>query len=295
MQMAKKAETERLSGMNSLGITKRTASTGEKSKFSSGLAAASLTSTAFDPVTSNELAEATPEEVEEQRWERIKALKKKGYVQLQTTHGELNLELHADLCPRTCENFLTLAAQGYYDGVGFHRLIKGFMIQGGDPTGTGTGGSSMWKRPFKDEIAIDGNPLRKHSKRGVLAMANSGPNTNGSQFYITFAPCSHLDKKHTVFGRLVGGFDVLDKIERIPVNAQDRPQQTVAIKQVLVFSNPIEEERKGATGRKIEDSKPPPVASALSTSVPSYTYTNTAPTQQKKVPKKTTFKNFDAW
>ena len=104
--------------------------------------------------------------------------------------------------PRTTFNFLALAASGYYDGTLFHRNIKGFMVQGGDPTGAGKGGASIWGGKFADEI----HPENKHSARGILAMANSGPNTNGSQFYITYAKHPHLDNSYSVFGKLIDGF-----------------------------------------------------------------------------------------
>jgi cyclophilin family peptidyl-prolyl cis-trans isomerase len=106
----------------------------------------------------------------------------------------INLELRADLVPKTVHNFLLLCQRGYYTGNKFHRVIKGFMMQGGDPTATGSGGSSAWGAAFADEF----HPLLKHDKRGVLSMANSGPNSNGSQFFITFAPKPSLDGKHTV-------------------------------------------------------------------------------------------------
>jgi peptidyl-prolyl cis-trans isomerase-like protein 2 len=134
-------------------------------------------------------------------------LGKKGYVQLQTTQGNLNLEIHCDWAQRPAWNFLTLCERGYYDDTLFHRLVPGFMVQGGDPTGTGSGGESAWGRPFKD--SFDSRLL--HEARGVLSMANSGQHTNGSQFFITFKEAKHLDYKHSVFGRLVGGAAVLDR------------------------------------------------------------------------------------
>merc|ERR1740130_56617 len=100
----------------------------------------------------------------------------------------------------TCENFVGLCDRGYYKGVPFHRLLRNFMVQGGDPTGTGTGGEAIWGKPFADEITSK----YKHEGRGVLSMANSGVNSNGSQFFITFKSCSHLDGKHSIFGRVVG-------------------------------------------------------------------------------------------
>ena len=140
---------------------------------------------------------ATDEEIAARRYERMRALKKKGYVQLVTSLGTLNLEVHCDLVPRTAENFLGLCAQGKYDGTVFHRLIKNFMVQGGDPTGTGTGGSSIWGHPFADEF----HPSLTHKGLGVVSMAHSGPNSNNSQFFITFKSAPHLDNLHSVFGR----------------------------------------------------------------------------------------------
>lgn len=166
------------------------------------------------------------------------------YLQLHTTLGDLNLELHCDVAPKTCENFLALAEGGYYTGTSFHRAIKNFMVQGGDPTGTGKGGTSVFGRTFPDEL--DSRLL--HAGRGVLSMANSGPGTNGSQFFILFKSAHHLDYKHTVFGKVVGGFDTLTKLEKVPTDDEDRPLQDITITGVTVFVNPykdlLEEERK---------------------------------------------------
>lgn len=123
------------------------------------------------------------------------------YARIHTELGSLNLELHCDLVPKTCENWLALAESGYYNGTVFHRVIKNFMAQGGDPTGTGKGGSSIWGATFEDEF----HHSLSHNTRGVLSMCNAGPNTNGSQFFITFKSAHHLDRKHTVFGKVVGG------------------------------------------------------------------------------------------
>lgn len=139
--------------------------------YSTGAVAASFTSTAMAPVFEHEAAILADDEV---RYERVK---KKGYVRLQTTQGPLNFELYCDVVPKTCENFIRLCTAGYYDGTVFHRSIKNFMIQGGDPSGTGRGGKSTWGDKFDDEI----KPQLSHTGRGVLSMANSGPNTNGSQ------------------------------------------------------------------------------------------------------------------
>eukprot|EP01029_Cantina_marsupialis_P015417 TRINITY_DN3382_c0_g1_i2.p1 TRINITY_DN3382_c0_g1~~TRINITY_DN3382_c0_g1_i2.p1 ORF type:complete len:304 (+),score=113.59 TRINITY_DN3382_c0_g1_i2:297-1208(+) len=171
------------------------------------------------------------------RWKRLRQYKKKGLVQIQTTCGALNIEVHCDFVPRVAENFMTLCENGYYKGIKFHRNIKNFMIQGGDPTGKGTGGESCWKKPFKDEF--DGRLL--HSGRGVLSMANSGPNTNGSQFFILYGGARHLDYKHSVFGKVVGGFETLDMLEKIPSDSDDRPKKTMKILDVIVYTNPVTE------------------------------------------------------
>eukprot|EP00069_Balaena_mysticetus_P000506 bmy_14726T0 len=169
---------------------------------------------------------------------RYQFVKKKGYVRLHTNLGDLNLELHCDLTPKTCENFIKLCKKQYYDGTLFHRSIRNFVIQGGDPTGTGTGGESYWGRPFRDEF----RPNLSHTGRGVLSMANSGPNTNKSQFFITFRSCAYLDKKHTIFGRVVGGFDTLTAMENVESDPKtDRPKEEIRMDSTTVFVDPYEE------------------------------------------------------
>ena len=165
--------------------------------------------------------------------------KKKGYARITTSIGDLNLELHCDVAPRTCENFIALSKVKYYDGVSFHRSLKNFMIQGGDPTGTGTGGQSIWGGNFNDEITH-----LTHSGRGVVSMANSGKNTNGSQFFVCYKSASHLDGKHSVFGTVVGGMDTLAKMERVATDDKDRPLQPITIEQVEVFVDPYEDAAK---------------------------------------------------
>eukprot|EP00249_Psilotum_nudum_P006121 c19473_g1_i1 orf=223-630(+) len=132
-------------------------------------------------------------------------------------------------------NFLALCARGYYDGTIFHRNIKGFMIQGGDPTGTGRGGTSIWGRKFNDEI----RESLKHNARGILSMANSGPNTNGSQFFIAYAKQPHLNGLYTVFGRVIHGFEVLDLMEKTPTGAGDRPLAEIRLNRVTIHANPL--------------------------------------------------------
>jgi len=133
-----------------------------------------------------------------------------------------------------------LARQGKYNDCLFHRLIPGFMVQTGDPTGTGSGGQSYWGTAFRDEYDLKG--AARHDSRGVVAMANKGANTNGSQFFITFKATPHLDKKHTVFGKLVGGEDVLDTLEKLPrKDGTDRPVKPVKVTEVVIYQDPFED------------------------------------------------------
>ena len=149
---------------------------------------------------------------------------------LHTNHGAIAIELFDDDAPKTVDNFLKLARDGFYDGVIFHRVIPDFMIQGGDPTGTGSGGPGY---TFEDE-AND-----RRVVRGALAMANAGPNTNGSQFFIVTAEaCPWLDGKHTVFGRVTSGMDVADKISELPSDPGDKPREDAVIERVEVSSGP---------------------------------------------------------
>src|SRR5262245_27512119 len=147
---------------------------------------------------------------------------------MQTNKGTIELDLFDEDAPVTMENFLKLARDGYYDGVIFHRVIEDFMIQGGDPTGTGSGGPGY---TFEDEA--NEHPVA----RGALAMANAGPNTNGSQFFIVTAEaCPWLDGKHTVFGRVTAGMDVVDEISRVDKDARDRPRDDIRIESIQVSS-----------------------------------------------------------
>ncbi|EKX43923.1 hypothetical protein GUITHDRAFT_110034 [Guillardia theta CCMP2712] len=211
-----------------------------KKGISSGAMAASFTSSAIDVHYKVEEQAMSEKEIKQERWRIMRQIGKKGYVQLKTTHGDLNLEIRCDWVPSTSENFLTLCARGYYNGTKFHRLIPDFMIQGGDPTGTGRGGESCWGEKFEDEI----DSRLSHNARGILSMANAGPNTNGSQFFITFKACPHLDKKHSIFGSVVGGIDTLRKLERIETDAKDCPTEDIIVKEVVVFVNPFETDLK---------------------------------------------------
>lgn len=140
-------------------------------------------------------------------------------IVLETNQGIVELELWPNVAPKTCENMIGLIQKGYYDGTVFHRVIKGFMVQGGDPTATGRGGESLWGGRFEDEIS----KTVRFDKTGLLAMANAGPNTNGSQFFITTAATPWLNGRHTIFGKVVSGYDVVQKIENTKVGSGDRP------------------------------------------------------------------------
>ena len=164
------------------------------------------------------------------------------YANFDTTLGQFKIELFTEQAPITTENFIGLASgqkewrdpqsgetsnAPYYDGLIFHRVIDGFMIQGGCPTGTGTGGPGF---KIQDEF----HPELKHDKPGILSMANAGPNTGGSQFFLTVAPTPHLNNKHAIFGAVVEGMDIVMKIAKTPVGAQDRPVEEVIIRKVTI-------------------------------------------------------------
>ena len=142
-----------------------------------------------------------------------------------TSMGDIGVTLFVDECPRTVENFLTHSKNGYYDGVVFHRVIKGFMVQTGDPLGNGTGGQSIWGGEFEDEFHRN----LRHDRPFTLSMANAGPNTNGSQFFITTVPTPWLDNKHTVFGRVNAGADVVKSIEQAKCDKRDQPHEQIRI------------------------------------------------------------------
>ena len=156
---------------------------------------------------------------------------------IKTNMGTIEIELFADKTPKTVENFVGLANKGYYKGVIFHRVIKNFMIQGGDPTGTGRGGASFWGGKFEDEFVPD----LKFDGAGILAMANAGPNTNGSQFFITLAATPWLDGHHTIFGKVISGMDVVYAIGEVKTGAGDKPINAVVMEEVTI------EERAGST------------------------------------------------
>ncbi|PGH03416.1 peptidyl-prolyl cis-trans isomerase-like 2 [Helicocarpus griseus UAMH5409] len=206
-------------------------------KHTTGLAAASFTSTGLTPHTSADLALLT----DEQYMLRRGRVKIKGYARISTNMGDLNLELHTENAPKAVWNFIQLAKKGYYDDVTFHRNIKGFMIQGGDPTGTGRGGESIWGKNFEDEIE---GPFR-HDARGTVSMANKGKNTNSSQFFIAYRALPHLNLKHTIFGRLIDdpspSSTTLNALETAPVDSNNKPTTPIRITGVTIFVDPFEE------------------------------------------------------
>ncbi|KAI0217510.1 cyclophilin peptidyl-prolyl cis-trans isomerase Cyp8 [Massospora cicadina] len=199
--------------------------------FSLGKAAASLTSTSMTPVTVNQTAMLSDEDY------MFQFIKAKGYVRLTTNFGDINLELFCHQTPRACYNFIMLARNGYYNGVKFHRSIKNFMIQ------------VFWKRDFANEIKVN----LSHDSRGMLGMANRGKNTNSSQFYITYRPCKHLDGKHTIFGKLVGGMATLEKMEKIPTDETDTPTVPIIIESITVFTDPFADYVEEAERKRISD------------------------------------------
>ena len=154
------------------------------------------------------------------------------YAAFDTTEGKFKIKLHADKAPKTVENFVSLAegtktGKPFYDGTIFHRIIPDFMVQGGDPQGTGRGGPGY---QFADEF----HASLKHTKPGILSMANAGPNTNGSQFFITVAATPWLDNRHSIFGEVTEGYDVVLKISKAPRNSQDRPLKEVRVNTVTI-------------------------------------------------------------
>jgi peptidyl-prolyl cis-trans isomerase SDCCAG10 len=160
-----------------------------------------------------------------------------------TSHGEIEIEMWAREAPLACKNFIQHCFNDYYKDTLFHRLIPGFMIQGGDPTGTGTGGESIYGFPFKDEF----HQRLRFTRRGIVAMANSGKDANGSQFFITFGDCEHLYKKHTIFGKVVGDtiFNLM-AMQSLDTDSEDRPVDPPIIRRTKVILNPFDDIRIAA-------------------------------------------------
>ncbi|SOV05481.1 Peptidyl-prolyl cis-trans isomerase-like 2 [Ustilago sp. UG-2017a] len=229
---------------------------------STGMTAASFTSSSLTPRTSITRVELDTEEL---MFTHLKSVPHtKAYVRLATNLGPLNIELHCDRAPKTCYNFLQLCKAGKYTDTIFHRNMPGFMIQGGDPTGTGRGGSSIWSTDFRDEYNERG--AYKHDSRGVVSMANKGAGTNASQFFITYRAVPHLDGKHTVFGRLMDGERdrTLLEMEAIPSETgTDRPVRKIKVTDVLVTQDPFERYKVKKRNAKLVDKDDPEYVSRL--------------------------------
>jgi len=219
-------------------------------RYSSGAMAESFTSTTRSLTTNNELRMQTEEEALLDLYDTVRKKKAKGYVRIVTTSGMLNLELHCDIAPRTSDSFLRLCDRAYFDGTIFHRLIQNFMMQGGDPTGTGRGGKSGFDggHPFRDEF----DSRLSHQGPGVVSMANNGKNTNKSQFFITLKSCQHLDLKHSIFGRVVGGLKLLEVFNKWETDEKEKPIKAIKILSTEVFKNPFKEAIAEAMAPKVE-------------------------------------------
>jgi peptidyl-prolyl cis-trans isomerase-like 2 len=227
-----KTQDSSLSVPNSAG-PRRTGESFKDAQHTTGKAAASFTSTGLTPHTAADRAILSNEEF----MLKPKRVKNKGYVRLTTSQGDLDVELLPENAPKAVWNFIKLAKKGYYDGLLFHRNIRNFMIQGGDPTGTGRGGTSIWGKNFADEFE---GPMT-HDARGILSMANKGKNTNSSQFFIIYRPAKHLDRKHTIFGRAVGDLSTLDRLEAVETDDKDRPIEPAKLLSIEVLLDPFDQ------------------------------------------------------
>jgi peptidyl-prolyl cis-trans isomerase-like protein 2 len=294
-------------------------------KYNSGKSSGA-TSTSMAVSYDVQAREATEEEILQARFAVMRKRKKKGYVRLRTTMGDLTLELHCDIAPRTCTNFLGLCQAGKYDDTRFHRLIPGFMIQGGKAK-DGEDDESIWGGAFTDEF----DDRLKHTGVGVLSMANSGTNTNRQQFFITFKSCNHLDRKHSIFGNIIDGTDLLAAMEKVPADKKERPIDPIKIIATEIIVNPAKEAeelenkrlqelaearkakedlRKGIiqpkakasetastkndVGRYLKEKLKNPSKDSASNDTKDV-QGETAPSRLPPPPKKTTFGNFSGW
>lgn len=203
----------------------------------SGQTSGSFTSSSMGLSNENVSREATNEEVLQSQFDTLRKMKKKGFVRLTTSLGVIDLEIHCDFVPRTACNFIGLVEDGAYNGSIFHRCIPDFMVQGGKPAKKGEPERSLWGDAFRDEF----DQRLTHSGGGILSMANKGSHTNLRQFFITFKSAPHLDRKHSIFGRVVKGMDVLKSIESLPTDKKDRPVEDITIMNAEVLYSPIQE------------------------------------------------------
>jgi peptidyl-prolyl cis-trans isomerase-like 2 len=203
----------------------------------SGQTSGSFTSSSMRVSSENVSREATNEELLQSQFDTMRKMKKKGFVRLTTSLGVIDLEIHCDFVPRTSCNFIGLVEKGAYNGSMFHRCIPDFMVQGGKPAQKGEPETSLWGDAIRDEF----DQRLTHSGGGILSMANKGAHTNARQFFITFKSAPHLDRKHSIFGRVVKGMDVLKSIESMPTDKKDRPLEDIKIVTAEVLFSPIQE------------------------------------------------------
>jgi peptidyl-prolyl cis-trans isomerase-like protein 2 len=200
----------------------------------------------------NRIREASQEEILQSKFQLMKSQKQKGYVRLITNFGDLLIELHCDIAPRTCTNFLGLCQAQTYDGTSFHRLISNFMIQGGQNKAGRKEDKSIWGASFQDEF----DDRLKHTDKGVLSMANAGPNTNKQQFFITFKACPHLDRIHSIFGQVIDGMDTtLKKMQECATDKKERPVEAITIVTTEVVVDPAKEAQEMEERRMQERSE----------------------------------------
>ncbi|KAJ3231540.1 RING-type E3 ubiquitin-protein ligase ppil2 [Chytriomyces hyalinus] len=197
--------------------------------YSDNSAASAFTSMGATAVTKNRAAVISDDEY------LVANVKDPATARIKTNLGYIEVQLFCSVAPKACYNFVQLAKKGYYRNVIFHRSIKNFMVQTGDPTGTGRGGESHYGHTFADEFKN-----LSHNERGILSMANKGPGTNSSQFFITYKQCTHLDGKHSIFGKVTDGMDVLDAMEKIEVDKNDKPKQPITMLDIEILVDPFE-------------------------------------------------------
>jgi peptidyl-prolyl cis-trans isomerase-like protein 2 len=215
--------------------------------YTKGQMSGSFTSTSLSSSVGDDTREATQEEILSSLFAQMKKLKRKAFVRMFTNLGDMDIELHCDIAPRTCMNFIGLIQNEWYNGKHFHRLIKNFMVQGGgshtkskkkNSSKSEKEDQSIWGHPFEDEF----DPRLKHTGPGVISMANAGSNQNNCQFFITFKSATHLDNKHSVFGKVVKGLNVLSQIENIPTDKSNYPLEEIYIQKMVLFGgNPVRE------------------------------------------------------
>jgi len=237
------------------GIEQKPLKSSVKTVSSSGKLSGSVTSTSMMPSTIQEELEPKKKVSNEaSMFAAASSFSSSGKLTIRTNLGDLHFELFCSRAPKACYNLIQLSKKGYYANVAFHRLIAGFMVQGGDPTGTGSGGSSCWGKPFETERSKS-----TFDQKGILAMANKAgqPKSNTSQFFITFDALSIDPTLYTIFGKLLEGNDVLDRIEAIPTNEADRPLKPIIIRDMIVLDDPFQQYMDAMQARKRRSAEAP--------------------------------------